>query len=44
MKQKSKRFSPSRWTDVVVPVVLGALLLALLGTLALVISYVLGLL
>ncbi|HEX9618449.1 MAG TPA: hypothetical protein VGA03_13635 [Anaerolineales bacterium] len=42
MKRESRRFSPSKWSDLLVPVLLGILFLALVATLVLVLLSVLG--
>lgn len=43
MSRPSKRFKPSRWTDLIVPSVLFLILLGLVMTVALVIVSILGL-
>lgn len=42
MKRKSKRFSPSKWSDLLVPALLGLLFLALVATLVLILLSILG--
>jgi hypothetical protein len=41
--RKSKRFTPTRWAERIVPIILAALLLALLVTLGIVILSIFGL-
>ena len=43
MKRQSKRFNPSKWSERLIPILLGLLALALLATLVIVILAVLGL-
>ena len=43
MRRESKRFKPSRWSEVLVPILIGILFLALLATLVVVVLSVLGL-
>jgi hypothetical protein len=42
VKRNSKRFNPTTWTEKLVPVVLGLLVLGLLVTLAVIVFSILG--
>ncbi len=44
MNRQSKRFSPSKWAEVLVPIVLAVLALALIATIAIVLASVTGIL